>query len=177
MNAARIAILGIVVTALTAGILLYYLQIFAYYTDVNAEQAGGVDLVNLSTGAPEPLVFDAFQGIDSDSSPIRYRACFTTPLSQAMLTETYVMYAGAEPLVAPPWFDCFDAEALGAALQTGEALAFLSAENITYGVDRVVAILPDGRGFAWHQINDCGAVVFSGEPAPDGCPPVPEGLR
>ena len=68
-------------------------------------------------------------------------------------------------------FDCFDAEAIGAALESGEAIAFLSAADVIWGVDRVIAVLPDGRAFAWHQINRCGAVVFSGEPAPADCPP------
>lgn len=174
---ARIAILGIVVTALVAGILMYYLQVYAYYTEVEAADVGGVQLFSLSSGASEPILFENYKGIDSTSSPIRYRACFDTPLSQAMLTQTYATFPRAAPLVAPPWFDCFDAAALGAALESGIALAFLSVPDISYGIDRVVAVLPDGRGFAWHQINTCGAAVFNGEPAPEGCPPVPESLR
>jgi hypothetical protein len=176
MNPARLAILGIAVTALVAGVLMYWLQVYAYYTDVGAEVAE-VQLVNVATGQPEPLMFENWQGIDSDSSPIRFRACFDLPFSQAMLTETYALYPGAAPLVGPGWFDCFDAAAIGAALEQGEALAFLSVPNITYGVDRVVAVYPDGRAFAWHQINACGETVFNREPAPDGCPPVPEGLQ
>ena len=174
---ARLAILGIVVTALVAGALMYYLQVYAYYTEVAAEQVGGVQLVGLSSGVAEPILFENYKGIDSDSSPIRYRACFDVPQSLAMLTETYVMYPQAEPLVAPGWFDCFDATALGAALESGQALAFLSVPNVHYGIDRVVAVMPNGRGYSWHQINACGAVVFNGEPAPEGCPPVPESLR
>jgi len=170
---ARLAILGIVVTALVAGALMYYLQVYAYYNEVAAEQVGGVQLVGLSSGVAEPILFENYKGIDSDSSPIRYRACFDVPQSLAMLTETYVMYPQAEPLVAPGWFDCFDAAALGAALESGQALAFLSVPNVHYGIDRVVAVMPDGRGYSWHQINACGAVVFNGEPAPEGCPPVP----
>lgn len=170
---ARLVIIGLAVTALVAGIALYYLQVYAYYTEVAAEDAGFVQLTNLSTGLPEEIVFENFNAIDSDSSPIRFRACFTTPLSQAMLSETYATYPTAEPLNAPGWFDCFDARAIGEALASGEALAFLGVENVQYGIDRVVAILPDGRGFAWHQINACGAVVFDGDPAPEGCPPPP----
>jgi hypothetical protein len=103
---------------------------------------------------PEPILAEDVSGIDSESSPIRFRACFTTPLSLAMLTETYVAYEGAEPLMAPGWFDCFDAQAIGTALERGEALAFLSEAGIHPGVDRVVAVFPDGRAFAWHQLND-----------------------
>lgn len=177
MNTTRFAILGIVMSALIAGIALYYLQVYAYYTEVTAEDAGGVELVSIHTGAPEPILFADFRAIDSDSSPLRYRACFTTANSLGLLTETYEIYDEAVPLTAPAWFDCFDAKAVGAALETGEAVAFLSRENIRYGFDRVVAVFPDGRGVVWHQINACGEVVFDGNPAPEGCPPVPEGLK
>ena len=46
------------------------------------------------------------------------------------------------------------AAAIGAALETGEAVAFLSQANSHPGVDRVVAVFPDGRAYAWHQLND-----------------------
>jgi hypothetical protein len=176
MTAARIAILGIVVSALFAGAALYYLQVYAYYVEVTA-QVAEVQMTSVITGMPEPILFENYKGIDSNSSPIRYRACFDTPLSLAMLTETYQTYPLATPLITPGWFDCFDPEKIGDALETGEAIAFMGVENITYGVDQVVAVFPDGRGYAWQQINPCGAVVFNGDPAPDGCPPVPENLQ
>ncbi len=53
----------------------------------------------------------------------------------------------------------------------------MGVENVQYGIDRVVAILPDGRGFVWHQINRCGEVVFRGDAAPEGCPPPPESVN
>jgi hypothetical protein len=109
--------------------------------------------VPLTGDQPEAIVVNGIEGIDADSSPIKFRACFTTPLSLAMLTETYRDYVGAEPLVAPRGFDCFDAEAIGKALETGEALAFLSEPDIHPGVDRVVAVFGDGRAYAWQQLN------------------------
>jgi len=156
--------------ALLAGAAMYYLQVYHFYEPVEATGTDDVQLTNLVTGAPEPVLYNAFEGIDANSSPIRYRACFTTPMSHAILTETFVAYEGAAPLTAPRWFDCFDAKAIGAALEDGRALAFLGQENILYGIDRVVAITEDGRGFAWQQINACGEVVFDGEPVPEGCP-------
>ena len=75
------------------------------------------------------------------------------PLTQAMLSETYMAYEGATPTVAPGWFGCFDAQAIGAALERGEALAFLSEAGIAPKIDRVVAVFPDGRAFAWHQVS------------------------
>ena len=53
----------------------------------------------------------------------------------------------------------------------------MGVENIQYGIDRVVAVYPDGRGYAWHQINACGEVVFNREPVPEGCPEPPESLN
>jgi hypothetical protein len=165
----------IVVTALVAGIALYYLQVYAYYDEVVATGADDVQMTTLAGGEPEAVLYDAFRAIDSESSPIRYRACFRTSMSQAMMSETYTPYEDAVPLIAPKWFDCFDAVAIGEALEQGEAMAFLGAKDFHYGIDRVVAVLPDGRGFVWHQINRCGEVVFDGEPAPEDCPTPPEG--
>lgn len=172
--AIRIVIIGMLAMSLIAGLALYYLQVYAYYTEVAAPPAEEITLVSLTTGLPEPIPFDNFEGIDSDSSPIRYRACFDTVMSQATLTEVYETYPAAVPLTAPGWFSCFDAGAIGAALETGEAIAFLGEKDVLWGVDRVIAVMPDGRAFAWNQINACGAVVFGGDPLPAGCPS-PEG--
>jgi len=93
------------------------------------------------------------RSMDNDRSrPLR--ACFTTPLGEPYLSETYAAYDSAEPLTAPGWFDCFDARAIGEALEAGSALAFLGERDISHGVDRVIAIFGDGRGFAWHQLNE-----------------------
>ena len=173
----KFVLAGMLMIALAAGALLYYLQIYAYYTEVSAADAGEVQMTSIHTGAPEVILYDHFKAIDSDSSPIRFRACFTTGESYGSLTDNYVVYDKAEPLVAPGWFDCFDAKEIGDALETGEAVAFLGQENITYGIDRVVAVMPDGRGFVWNQINHCGEVVFDGDKAPEGCPVPPEGIN
>ena len=160
--------------AILAGGALYYFQVYAFYDEVGAE-AANVQMVNISTGAAEPILFDGYRGIDSDSSPLRYRACYTVAGSLAMLTETYQVLDGAEPRVAPEWFDCFDAGQIGADLESGAAIAFLGQEHVRYGIDRIVAVYPDGRAFAWHQINACGEVVFDGNPVPEGCPQPNEG--
>jgi hypothetical protein len=173
----KILALFLVLAAAIAGGSLYYLQVYAYYDEVTEEQAGGVTLVANAIGKPVKIVYDDFRAIDSDSSPLRFRACFSVKNSIGMLTENFRVYDNPVPNMAPDWFDCFDAKALGAALEEGTAVAFLGEENVRYGFDRVVAVLPDGRGFAWHQINHCGEVVFDGNPAPEGCPPVPEGLQ
>ena len=161
----------ILLVAAIAGAAMYYLQVYAYYDEVSAHGSEDVLLTSYVTGLPEPILYKDFQAIDATSSPIRYRACFTVENSIPMLTETYEPYENAEPLTAPGWFDCFDAREIGAALESGDALAFLGTFNVEYGIDRVVAVMPDGRGFAWHQINHCGEVVFDGKPLPEGCPP------
>ena len=165
----------IVITAVAAGLAMYYLQVYHFYEEVVADGETDVTLVNLATGEPEPVLYDKFEAIDATSSPIRYRACFTTTMSHAMLTETFEPYDDATPLVAPGWFDCFDAEAIGAGLENGTALAFLGQKDIQYGIDRIVAITEDGNGYVWHQINACGEEVFDGNPVPEGCPTPPEG--
>ncbi len=153
MNVARILLGAIVIVAIAAGAFLWYTAERAFYDPVAFQPGAEIRLVPLTSDQPEAIVVEGIEGIDADSSPIKFRACFRTPLSLAMLTETYREYDGAEPLVAPSGFDCFDAEAIGKALETGEALAFLSEPNIHPGVDRVVAVFPDGRAFAWHQLN------------------------
>ncbi|MBB04322.1 MAG: histidine kinase [Pseudooceanicola sp.] len=162
----------IVVCALAAGAGIYYMQVYGYYEEV-AAQGDDVVLTRVD-GTVDTIPFDGFEAIDANSSPIRYRACFTTSEPQEDLAATYQPYPRAEPLTAPRWFDCFDASEVGEALQQGEAKAFLSVANVVYGIDRIAAVMSDGRGFVWHQINACGEVVFDGRTAPDGCPPPPD---
>jgi hypothetical protein len=163
-------LVGIVLmfVALVTAVSLYYLQVYHFYEEPRTGDA--VMLTNLATGAPEEIIADDVTSIDATSSPIRYRACFTTPMSQALLTEGYQLVDGATPLVAPDWFDCFNATEIGAALEQGSALAFMGQSNIDYGVDRIVAIMEDGRGFVWHQLNDCGRKQYDGTPTGPECP-------
>jgi hypothetical protein len=107
----------------------------------------------LTGAAPETIPVADMRAIDATSSPIRFRACFTTPVSLATLTETYRLYDNPVPLNAPDWFDCFDAGAIDAALQSGAALAFLGEASVADGVDRVVAVFDDGRAYAWNQLQ------------------------
>jgi hypothetical protein len=167
----RAVVVALVAVAVLLGGLMYWLQVYAFYHEAPEEP---VLLVARATTTAEPIAVEEFRAIDSDSAPVRYRSCFRTPQALPDLAARYAPYPTAEPLNAPRWFDCFDAAAIGAALESGEAQAFLSVPEIRYGIDRVVAILPDGRGFAWQQINACGRVVFDGDPPPAGCPPLPE---
>jgi hypothetical protein len=146
---------SIVIAAIIAGAALYYTQVYAYYFPVKPGEPGSeMRLVSLVSHQPEPILADDLQAIDANSSPLRFRACFETPQSLALLSETYVGLDKAVPLTGPDWFACYDAVAIGEALERGEALAFLSEPDIHPGVDRVIAVFPDGRAFAWHQLND-----------------------
>ncbi len=160
----------IVVVALVFGAVVYYAQIYHFYEEVKAQGVEDVQLVVMATGEPEPILYDSFKAIDAESSPIRYRACFTTTMSIPMLTETYELYENASPRVAPGWFDCFDAEAIGEEIDAGRAFVFTSQRNFEYGIDRVVAITDDGRGYVWHEINECGDKAYDGTPLGDDCP-------
>jgi hypothetical protein len=163
----------IVAISLIAGAAMYYLQVYAYYEPAKAP-ANGVVMTRYG-GAQERIIAKDFEGIDADSSPIRFRACFTTPHSLAMLSETFEIYEGAEPLTAPNWFDCFDAQQIADDLHAGRALAFLGEKNINYGVDRVIVVRDDGKAFIWHQLNDCGETDYAGNPVGEACPSREEG--
>ncbi|TRD20610.1 DUF6446 family protein [Palleronia caenipelagi] len=153
---------ALAVLALITAVSVYYLQVYHFYDTVSPEG------FTIETAAgPMALVAENIEAIDADSSPIRFRACFDT---DATLPDGAVPYEDAIPLTAPFWFGCFDAEAVGAALEAGEATAWLAQKNIAYGVDRVVAVTNDGRGYVWHQLNNCGETDNFGNPVGDACP-------
>lgn len=137
---------AIVLAALAAGAGMYWTQVYAFYKPV--EVVPGQEIMVTLPDGIHPLTVRDFTAIDADSSPLRYRACFT-----AQVPPDAVPYPAADPLRAPGWFDCFDADAIGHALETGGARAYLSRSAIHPDVDRVMAVFPDGRGYAWHQLH------------------------
>ncbi|MDT0682615.1 DUF6446 family protein [Roseicyclus sp. F158] len=165
-------VLGMIIIAAAAlvGAGVWWTAEYAYFEPVEDAR---IELTRVD-GTVEPILAENVEAIDRETSPISYRACFETSQSDAMLTETYEIYAGAEPLNASRGFACFDADAIGEALEQETAIAYLGRRDIEYGIDRVVAITEDGRGYAWNQINECGAAAFDGQPLPPDCPPAPE---
>lgn len=159
----------IMISALLAGGAMYYLQVYGFYEEASAD-VQEVRLAQPGTEAPVRILAENIEAIDADSSPIRFRACFTTPSSLAMLTETYVGLDRAVPRNAPEWFECFDAQAIANELKAGTALAFLGEKNVDFGVDRIVAITDDGRGYIWHELNDCGEKAYDGTIVGEECP-------
>lgn len=173
MSGKAIALVLVICSALAGG-GLYYLQVYGFYNEIPPSGASDVQLTALHSGKPEPIIHEEFQSIDAESSPLRYRACFTTSLNLETLTETFVVHDGPVPNVAPGWFGCFNASKVGAALESGSAIAFLGTGNIVYGFDRVVAVSRDGHGYVWHQLNRCGERYFNGDSLPEDCPLPPQ---
>jgi hypothetical protein len=140
-------VIGLAGSAVIAGAAMWYLQVYAFY-----DRLPDTTVLRVTTeSGPQPLSLSAFQGIDATSSPLRFRACVT--LAQPGELTGAVPATKPDPLTAPGWFDCFDAASIGAALQRGEAVAWLSEREIHRGVDRIIAVYPDGRAFAWQQLN------------------------
>ena len=79
-----------------------------------------VAIVEKKTELPEVIDYSNFHAITSESSPIRYRACFETSEDLNDLRNRYLVYEGAEPKIAPYWFECFNAEDLGFPLQMAQ---------------------------------------------------------
>lgn len=170
----KLLVIVLLLCAALAGVSMYYLQIYGFYYEVEAEPGRDVQLLPVNGETPEAIAYTAFQAIDADSSPIRYRACFETSETLDSLSQAFQPSDDKEPLTAPSWFDCYDATALGAALKNGTARAFIGAKNIHYGVDRIVAVTENGKGFVWHALNNCGEKAFDGTVVGEECPPRPE---
>lgn len=145
------SILIILAVIVAAGV--FYTQNYAFYGGVVSEETGSLPLVAAGTGEARDLPVRDIKSVEKTSSPLGYRACFTVKNSLAMMSETYAL-VDAEPLEAPNWFDCFDADEIGLAIEEGRALTFMAQPEILDGIDRVIAVLDDGRGFAWHQLNE-----------------------
>jgi hypothetical protein len=129
--------LALIAAAMAGG--LWFAQEYAYWREVD-------DVARLRIGDAEVAVSD-YRGIEGESSPLRMRGCFT--VDPAALDAPPA--PDATPLIAPSWFDCFDAAVIGAALNVGDARAVV-AETAPPGFRRIVAVFPDGRAFQWREV-------------------------
>lgn len=154
---------GLLVFCIIFGAGLWYFQTRAYY--------GREDGLTEITAYGDAFPVSDYQGIDASTSPLKLRACFTVDWDYFPSDEYKLQ---AEPLVAPDWFDCFDAQQITLDLLNDKATAILAAENEIYGFSRYIAQYEDGRAFMWRQINECGKASFAGDDLPEGCPPAPE---
>jgi hypothetical protein len=132
---------GLVAFAAFFGLVLWWFTVFAYYRTVD-----GLVFVEVS-GRPVPVV--GYRGIDADSSPLKMRGCFR--LDPASLPDAPEAEAPA-PLIAPFWFGCFDADAIGADLEAGRARAVVAERDAPPGFVRIVVVYPDGRAYQWRQV-------------------------
>ena len=173
MSAGRLVVIALLLAAALAGGALYYLQVYGYYEEVVPSPGRDVLLTPQSGAEPQPIRYTGFRGIDAESSPIRYRACFRTDETPADLGVEYIVVNAAEPRNAPRWFDCFDAEDIASGISAGKVQVFLGQKNVAYGVDRLVAITEDGRGFIWHDLNNCGKKAYDGSVIGEECPDRP----
>jgi hypothetical protein len=164
----KLVVLLLALASVAAGTGIWYTNTRAFYAPVD----GPVTLTLAAGDDLTTLPATDIEAIASISSPLGFRACFAHDLDlDALGAEiTAEPRPDAAPTVAPGWFDCFDAEAIGAVLASGEARAFTAYPNAQFGVDRVVALTADGRGWAWHQLNDCGERSYDGTPVGEECP-------
>lgn len=164
MNWGKVAVLALGGSMLAAAVGIYWTQTRQYW---RADPAAQIWVTGLE-GARLPLELSTLEAIRSESSPLGFRACFTT--KGALDAAPYLPVSRPEPTVPPPWFDCFEPRAIAEALASGGAVAVLGQANIAYGVDRVIALFPDGRGYAWHELNNCGRKAYDGSPVGEACP-------
>jgi len=166
----KVVLLLIALSAVLAGAGIWYTQQRAYYSEAPVQEQ--IVLTTLA-GDEASLAVTDFTAISSVSSPLGFRACFTLVAPPVGYTEIYDRPADQAPTIAPSWFDCFDARQIGGDLEQRQAIALLGRKNIGYGVDRVFAFYPDGRGYAWHQLNNCGEKAYDGTVVGEDCPPRP----
>ena len=138
----RILVISLLTFTILFSIVLYYFQVFAFY-----KKSDGLSHIKVFE---KSVPVQNYQGIDSLASGLKLRGCFMVD-PNAFATLPILM--SATPLSAPFWFDCFDNVEIQKAINSGQAKAFLVAENEKDGIDRVVAVYPSGKAFQWRQLN------------------------
>lgn len=142
MNGRRLVLGFLAVVAVFAAGLIWF-QYFAFYERVDGLARLPVEEVEVPVAR--------YRGIDAGSSPLKLRGCFT--LDPAVVAEL-PQAARPTPLTPPPWFRCFDPQALTADLASGAARAVMLARDRPEGFDTLAAVYPDGRGYVWRQLNE-----------------------
>ena len=141
MKGRRLVIGFLAFLAVFAVALVYY-QFYAFYERTDRYPP-------LMIGG-KAVALENYEGISADSSPLKLRGCFRVdPTAVAALP----VADDPTPLTPPPWFRCFDAEAIQTAIDAGAAEAFLVAAESPEGFDVMLAVHPDGRGYLWRQLS------------------------
>lgn len=136
---------------LIAGLVMYWLQVYAFYERIEEDVAPTMVEVTGKEGQMLSIPIHDYQGIDSDSSPLRYRACYR--LDPAALADAQRMIRPT-PTNGPSWFDCYSARTIHDDLESGRAMAYLGQRDYRPAIDRVIAVYPDGSAFEWRQTNE-----------------------
>jgi hypothetical protein len=160
----KFVVILLLAAAALAGGGLWYTATRAFYAPVE----GPVTISLSREGTATALPVENVSAIASTSSPLGFRACFSHFLDIG--TAQADPRPDPAPTIAPGWFECYDAGAVAGLIASGEARAFTAYENVAYGVDRVVALAADGRGWAWHELNDCGEKAYDGTLVGEACP-------
>ncbi|NNU80237.1 histidine kinase [Halovulum dunhuangense] len=138
----RSLVIGFLGFTVLFGAGLFYAQNYAFYDRVEG-------LTELPV-ADRVIPVEGYVGIDAESSGLKRRGCFTVdPAAFDGLPPA----EDPQPLNPPFWFDCFDAGALTEDIAAGRATAYMAAVEEVDGIDRLVAVYPDGRAYEWRQLN------------------------
>ena len=126
-------------------LFLFYFQNFAFYERLTVKSRLAIE--------KKMVEVINYNGIDASSSGLKLRECFTVT-EESFEIEDLTIYQNPTPLNAPFWFECFNAESITLDLNANKAVAFLSKKEEFDGIDKVIALYPDGTGFQWRQLND-----------------------
>ena len=138
----KFVVISLLVFTFSFSIILYYFQVFAFYS--RADGLGSIKVLD------RDVEVQNYRGIDSVTSGLKLRGCFSVDPQEF---SDLPILAKATPLSAPFWFGCFDHVKLQLEINEGYAKAFLVSENEKDGIDRVVAVYPNGNAFQWRQLN------------------------
>lgn len=139
----KVFISGFLVFVALFGAALFYFQNFAFY-----QRVAGLESIDVQGVA---VAVSDYEGIDARSSGLKRRGCFRVDPGDF---SGLAAFGRAKPLNPPFWFDCFDPDTLAHDLESGAAQAYLAATEEFDGIDRVVAVYPDGRAYEWRQLNE-----------------------
>ena len=156
----KVVVIALLAVCLLGGVGIWYTQTRAFWDRVEGPVTLGIE--------GRPLEATGVEAIASASSPLGFRACFRHRLDPAAVDAA--PRPAPAPTVAPGWFPCFDAGEVAGLLERGGARAFTARKNAQFGVDRIVALAPDGRGWAWHELNECGRRSYDGTAVGEACP-------
>ena len=134
---------GLVAFTLIFAAFLWYAQFYAYYNEVEGLTEVSVEGHNIEVSN--------YHGLDGSSSGLKLRGCFV--VDPADFANVAVAVAPV-PTTPPGWFDCFQTEQLTNDVNNGVAIAYMAAQEDMDGLDRLIAVYPDGRAFMWRQLND-----------------------